>query len=1536
MTWYTNVRTIGCATEFIRVAQGICLLVTIFIVVGKIKKMEVLCMRKLKKRATAILLGITMAVTQPGWGNIGVLPPINVEAAETAGNNLFIDGDLGDDADDDIWAGNWKFGDSNDADDKTWNGVLKDGDIKYSGYADNNTINGLGIYYTGTGVVNMYQEIASLEPGNYTVSGDIKDDNGKQTSIDIYNGTKDAVTGNAFTVTKEFQTFSFSFSVEEAKTDYRIGFLINAEAGAWVCLDSLSLVKAASDEEQLAEAKQNLQSLVDETSALNASDYTADSWADLQIALTYANGILAKTDATLQELKDAYTVLNTAKAALTDASIVQGADINVKKINGLSKDFIKGVDVSSYVSLRESGAVFRDWDGNIIDDLTFFKQLKKAGVNYIRIRVWNNPYDSDGNGYGGGNNDIEKAKTIGKLATDADMKVLIDFHYSDFWADPAKQKAPKAWESYTIEQKETAVSDFTKESLETLIDYGVDVGMVQVGNETTGGICGETSKSWSNMAKIFNAGSKAVREVASTSGKTIMVALHFTNPEKEGHYADIAKNLQDNNVDYDIFASSYYPFWHGTTDNLTAVLGDIATKYNKKVMVAETSWATTLEDGDGHDNTVREGSNDTGMDYPFTVQGQANEIRSVMEAVSNIGEAGIGAMYWEPAWIPVNIYNKDATDAADVLAANKEAWEKYGSGWASSYAGEYDSEDAGKWFGGSAVDNQALFDFSGKPLASLNVFKYVDTGAVAVKRLDSVVNPVVEVAYGDKPSLPEQVSILYNNGDSDKLPVQWNQDDIGLINAECTYKVNGTVSYTGDDNITSTLKAVCTVVVLPMNLLLNGGFEDNYSEWANSWSITGDGVKDEKLYENKRSGSQALHFYHDSAVDFTISQSVTVEKDGKYNAYMYIQGDKGQNLEEITITLENSNSGSSQNADAKLKGWQVWQQPKTEVVEAKAGDTLVVTITVKAPGEAWGSIDDVYLYRSAGLLDYSITYNLDGGTNHSENPASYNDAQAITFKNPSKPGYIFKGWYKDSNFTEQVSSIAIGTTGDIVLYAKWEEEAGNTPEPENTPVPEATPTPAPEVTPTPEATKRPVNIWNPGYVPAPGTTIAPAVTEVPQTTTAPTVIPVPQVTPAPGNTQAPSGTAKPVQTPGVTIDTVTDETTGAVTEITTKTEENATTVTEKTVMPDGTQDIKETLNSNDTNAVLVTNIVSSSDGTVISADAVIYTEVPGLDNISAAKIKVPASYLEAVKNNNISNVAICVEKSSVDAVKGNNGRKMVIKAEVPYVEGVSVDNIILTQDSITSAMESDRKLVVKIVNNNPQESYTLTIPQSELKKMGNGIDVTVKTKKIFDMDSSQKKNVENILSANDVKTENSYIVSLDTNGTKAGVKVTTAVLPSSIKAGSNVYVYSYNKNTGKLEEIPNSRRKVLTDGTAGIEGYGSNDYVVTNKELSGKNVVTLLDKTKVSFNKATVKKGGKIKINTKLPSGLAAKQSLKDKVPYATQAAVVKYKSSDTSVAKVSKDGTIQAKSKGKVKITITIKLANGKTKTIKKNITVK
>ena len=195
---------------------------------------------------------------------------------------------------------------------------------------------------------------------------------------------------------------------------------------------------------------------------------------------------------------------------------------------------------------------------------------------------------------------------------------------------------------------------------------------------------------------------------------------------------------------------------------------------------------------------------------------------------------------------------------------------------------------------------------------------------------------------------------------------------------------------------------------------------------------------------------------------------------------------------------------------------------------------------------------------------------------------------------------------------------------------------------------------------------------------------------------------------------------------------------------------------------------------------------------------------------------------------------------------------------------------------------------------------------------------------------------KNILSANGIKAENAAIVSIASNNTKGGIKASAPVANSSIKAGSKAYVYCYNSKTGKLEEIVNSARTVLKNGMTGIEGYSGNDYVVTSKELSGKNVVTLLGQSKVKFNKTSVKKGGKIKIDITLPEGLKAETNLKKKVPYAKQAAVITYKSSNTKTAKVSKNGTVKAAGKGKAVITAKIKLADGKVKTVKKKVTVK
>jgi len=414
--------------------------------------------------------------------------------------------------------------------------------------------------------------------------------------------------------------------------------------------------------------------------------------------------------------------------AIEDNTEAVAAEINVKKVTGMSQDFIKGVDVSSYISIFESGTEFKDWDGRVLSQQGFFNLLKNSGVNYVRIRVWNNPYNSSGNGYGGGNCDIEKAEKIGKLATEAGMKVLIDFHYSDFWADPGKQKVPKAWSNYSISQKTDALYNWTTQSMNYLLTQGINVGMVQIGNETNSGMAGETSIA--NKCALYKAGSQAVRDCARQFGKNILIAIHYTNPETAGRYTGYAQSLRNYQVDYDVFATSYYPYWHGPISNLTSVLSTISKNYGKKVMVAETSYAYTLEDGDGHSNTIA--SNDSSsLKYAVSVQGQADEVREVIQAVVNVGENGIGVFYWEPAWIPVEKYDWTAYNANQILNSNKDKWQRYGSGWASSYAGEYDPQDAGNWYGGSSWDNQAMFDFEGYPLASLNVFKYVVTGAVA-------------------------------------------------------------------------------------------------------------------------------------------------------------------------------------------------------------------------------------------------------------------------------------------------------------------------------------------------------------------------------------------------------------------------------------------------------------------------------------------------------------------------------------------------------------------------------------------------------------------------------------------------------------------------------------------------------------------------------------------------------------------------------------------------------------------------------------
>ncbi|MGN1187196.1 MAG: glycosyl hydrolase 53 family protein, partial [Lachnospiraceae bacterium] len=614
-----------------------------------------------------------------------------------------------------------------------------------------------------------------------------------------------------------------------------------------------------------------------------------------------------------------------------------------------SEDFIKGVDVSSIISLEESGVKFYGFNGKEQD---IFKTLKEAGVNYVRVRVWNDPFDASGNGYGGGNNDINRAVEIGKRATAAGLKLLVDFHYSDFWADPSKQQVPKAWEGLTVQEKADALYQYTYESIDLLINQnGIDVGMVQIGNEINYGLAGETE--WGDRCLLIKSGIDAVRAVDSS----IMTAVHFTNPEQEGKYAEFAANLDKYGVDYDVFASSYYPYWHGTLDNLTRELKSVADGYGKKVMVVENSYCHTLEDCDGHSNTI--GSEKDLVDgYTATVQGQARMMRDVMAAVAAVGEQGIGYFYWEPAWIPVGVYDVNSANRDEVWKSNSALWEKYGSGWATSYAKEYDPEDAGQWYGGSAVDNEALFDSTGHPLSSLKVFSYVNTGAETKLKLEQIKDIEEIIDVGVQFKLPETVDALYNNNEVRQLTVTWNNPVYDIYSAGI-YTMTGTVTGEGveefgDSEVTLTLK------VNQNNLLSDYSFEsENHDVWVITYP---DGVECAdylKKSSDAMTGDYSLHFWSDKPVYFTAEQQVEITEDGNYAFSANIQGgDVGESEMFIYVKLGDDVLTQSFNVD----GWVNWQTPVISGISAKAGDIITVGISIKAEAKGWGTIDDVKFY----------------------------------------------------------------------------------------------------------------------------------------------------------------------------------------------------------------------------------------------------------------------------------------------------------------------------------------------------------------------------------------------------------------------------------------------------------------------------------------------------------------------------------------------------------------------------------------------
>ncbi|UJF34925.1 glycosyl hydrolase 53 family protein [Paenibacillus hexagrammi] len=611
-------------------------------------------------------------------------------------------------------------------------------------------------------------------------------------------------------------------------------------------------------------------------------------------------------------------------AVLADEAGPVYGDIHINPIEGMNSDFIKGADVSMLKQIEISGGKF--YDNGVEKDA--LQILKDHGVNWVRLRVWNNPVDANGKPLGGGNNDKARTIEIAKRAKDLGLKVLLDFHYSDFWADPSKQNKPAAWVGLNTEQLQQALYDYTADVVSGMRDNGAMPDMVQIGNETNSGMVwpdGQTSGSggydgWANLVKQ---GVQAVRDNDPNNGDPALrtkIMIHLADGGDNALYRRNFDQLTARNVDFDIIGFSYYPYWHGTMQQLKANMEDIGARYHKQVLVAENAYAYTLDDADQFSNNFGPSQEQLGG-YKATIQGQAQEVHDVMDTVAHVS-GGLGVFYWEPDWIPVK--------GAEWSSADGE-----GNGW----------------------ENQAMFDFNGNALPSLDVFNRVSdssSGQPFVATATTVQPVDIHMSVGGTLLLPDKVRVEFTDDSVRSLPVEWQQPNTDDLKHPGTVTLQGTI-----DGAALPATAVITVQGAT-NYVSNAGFELGD---GSSWTIEGDSnaVKVVSDSANAHNSEYALHYSLNQDMPFTVSQKITGLKNGTYTLKAWSQGGGGENSLKL---FANGYGGKEKTADIVNTGWVQWKHPEITNIEVTNGE---ITIGVQADGKNgnWGNIDDFELYTDS-------------------------------------------------------------------------------------------------------------------------------------------------------------------------------------------------------------------------------------------------------------------------------------------------------------------------------------------------------------------------------------------------------------------------------------------------------------------------------------------------------------------------------------------------------------------------------------------
>ena len=333
-------------------------------------------------------------------------------------------------------------------------------------------------------------------------------------------------------------------------------------------------------------------------------------------------------------------------------------------------EFWRGVDLSYVNELEDCGAVY--WqNGEQKDPYAIFAD---AGANIVRLRLWHTPEWTNYSTLADVKKSIRRAKEMG-------METLLAFHYSDTWADPGQQSAPKAWEdAETATELAARLGDYTHRTLSELAAEGLLPEYVQIGNETNAGIL-EVGLNWRRHAKFFNAGIRAVRRVSDEQGRPIGIMLHVAKPEWAGSWFDGARSAGV--LDFDLIGVSYYPQWSDVLlMYMEPTIRWLRDRFQKDVVIVETAYPWTAENADAAANLL--GLNGLEEGYPATKPSQRQYMIDLMQAVAAGG--GKGVVYWEPAWI---------SSSCQTL-----------------------------WATGSHWENAALFDFGGNLLEGIDYLQY--------------------------------------------------------------------------------------------------------------------------------------------------------------------------------------------------------------------------------------------------------------------------------------------------------------------------------------------------------------------------------------------------------------------------------------------------------------------------------------------------------------------------------------------------------------------------------------------------------------------------------------------------------------------------------------------------------------------------------------------------------------------------------------------------------------------------------------------